>query len=153
MKIIVISDTHGEHRALGRLSGDVLVHCGDFALGERDQAAALAELDAWFAQQAFRHVLCVGGNHDFLVEARQARGQRVFQHAVCLEDQTVDIDGVRFHGAPWVPELTQWAHFRAAPALVEAWSRIPDDVDVLVTHTPPQGILDRNSRGRPRKSG
>jgi len=32
-------------------------------------------------------------------------------------------------------------------ALGEAWLRIPDDVDVLITHTPPAGVLDVSSRG------
>ena len=29
MRLVVISDTHGDHEQLGVLDGDVLVHCGD----------------------------------------------------------------------------------------------------------------------------
>lgn len=148
MKIVIISDTHGEHAKLGRLSGDVLIHCGDFALGHERQEAALYELDRWFAEQAFRHIVCVGGNHDFLVEEKKTRGEQIFRNAICLEDVSVEIDGVKFHGAPWTPELTQWAHYRPTAELQRAWEMVPEDVDVLVTHSPPRGILDRNSRGK-----
>ena len=33
-------------------------------------------------------------------------------------------------------------------ALREKWSRIPANTDVLITHTPPAGILDRSRRGQ-----
>lgn len=148
MKVVVISDTHGHHEGLGELTGDVMVHCGDFEMGSSGRAGPLQALDAWFARQRFRHVLCVGGNHDFLAEQRQARGESVFRHARCLCDETVEIDGFTFHGSPWVPELAHWAHYRNATALAAAWEQIPDQVDVLITHTPPRGILDRNSQGR-----
>lgn len=148
MKIVIISDTHGEHAKLGRLSGDVLIHCGDFALGDVDQAAVLSDLDRWFAAQDFRHVICVGGNHDFLVEEKKIRGEQVFRHAICLEDEGLEIDGFTFFGAPWVPELRQWAHFLTPSELQRAWERIPENLDVLITHTPPRGILDRSSRGK-----
>lgn len=148
MKLVFISDTHGDHAKLGSLSGDVLIHCGDFSLGERGADAALRDLDAWFSRQDFKHILCTGGNHDFLAEEITSRGKRVFEHAVCLTDQVFEIDGFKFYGAPWVPELTEWAHFLAPEELARAWSRIPSDVDVLITHTPPRGILDSNSQGK-----
>ena len=148
VKIVVISDTHGQHETLGELEGDVLIHCGDFCLDQRDAEADIASLDAWFARQRFRLIVCTGGNHDFEVEARRARGETVFRHAVCLQDEGVSLDGVKFHGAPWTPELSAWAHFKSERDLREAWSRIPDDTDVLISHTPPSGTLDQNSRGK-----
>ena len=30
----------------------------------------------------------------------------------------------------------------------EKFSLIPDDIDILITHTPPEGILDNGPRGR-----
>jgi predicted phosphodiesterase len=95
MKIVIISDTHGDHARLGRLSGDVLIHCGDFAVGHDNQEAALRDLDRWFAEQSFERVICVGGNHDFLVEERMAKGLDVFRHAECLQDQTLEIGGLK----------------------------------------------------------
>lgn len=28
------------------------------------------------------------------------------------------------------------------------WSKVPKEVDILVTHTPPLGILDKNHKGK-----
>jgi Icc-related predicted phosphoesterase len=148
MKVVVISDTHGDHAKLSGLSGDVLVHCGDFSLGHNGAHEVLEDLDAWFGLQPFKHILCTGGNHDFLVEELSIRGQRIFRNATYLEDEAVEIEGFKFYGTPWVPELTEWAHYLTGDELARAWSKIPADVDVLVTHTPPKGILDSNSRGK-----
>lgn len=148
MKFYIISDTHGEHAKLGRLSGDVLIHCGDFAIGSHNEEATLKDLDHWFGEQAFGQVICVGGNHDFLVEEKRRRGEPIFRNAVCLQDELLEVGGIRFYGAPWVPELTEWAHFLAPVELQRAWQRIPQDLDVLITHTPPRGIRDLNSRGQ-----
>lgn len=55
---------------------------------------------------------------------------------------------VNFFGSPWQPSFCDWA-FNAdiGPELAEKWKAIPNDVDVLITHGPPRGILDRNSDG------
>ena len=34
------------------------------------------------------------------------------------------------------------------PHFLKKWAHIPDNVDVLITHTPPAGILDRSRHGR-----
>jgi len=148
MRLVVISDTHSGHEALGALSGDVLIHCGDGLNAFEPASDELQKLDEWFGRQSFAAILYVGGNHDFKIQRRAAEGEAVFQHATYVEDRTFTISGVRFYGSPWIPELADWAYYRSAPDLQERWSAIPDDVDVLITHTPPHGILDRNSRGK-----
>jgi Icc-related predicted phosphoesterase len=148
LKIVVVSDTHGQHERLGILSGDVLIHCGDFGVGDRNGQKSIADLDSWFSRQRFRSIICIGGNHDFLAEELQSRGKPVFRHAIYLEDESATLDGLVFYGAPWVPELASWAHYRTADELKRAWAKIPENVDVLITHTPPKGILDKNSNGR-----
>ncbi|WP_415921681.1 metallophosphatase domain-containing protein [Tateyamaria sp. SN6-1] len=147
MKIVVISDTHGDHAALGPLSGDVLIHCGDVEHLFRRDPQALSRMDAWFGQQDFAHILCIGGNHDLTLEAHVGAGTDPFRNATFLHDSAAVIDGVTFHGAPWVPQLRDHAFFADDDALRAAWAAIPAQVDVLITHTPPAGILDVSSRG------
>lgn len=146
MKIVVISDTHGDQETLGVLSGDVLIHCGDALLAGSNQQEQLDSLDQWFSKQNFKLVLCVGGNHDFLLEDYSSRGIPPFKHAMYLEDQAIEYKGVKFYGSPWIPELDQWAYYQNALDITQKWSAIPEDTDVLVTHTPPLGIFDRNSQ-------
>jgi Icc-related predicted phosphoesterase len=55
---------------------------------------------------------------------------------------------VRFWGSPWQPWFHDWAfNLPRGPKLREVWDRIPADTDVLVTHGPPRGILDRTIVG------
>jgi Icc-related predicted phosphoesterase len=148
MKIVIISDTHAKHEELGMLRGDVMIHCGDsgFGFGASDLVVDL--LDDWFGRQAFGLILCIGGNHDFGLQARVGVRDPVFRNAVYLQDDSVRYRGFTFYGAPWVPELAAWAFYLAPDDIREKWERIPDTTDILITHSPPHGVLDRNSRGK-----
>ena len=143
MRLVVVGDTHGMHEELGTLEGDVLVHCGDFCDGFREDPRDIANVDSWFERQRFELILCVGGNHDFGAQRRVDCGEPVFQHAVWLLDQAYVHRGVKFYGSPWLPHLQAWAFYQSAENLCAKWALIPDDTDVLVTHTPPFGILDQ----------
>jgi len=147
MKIVIISDTHGHHEKLGTLSGDVLIHCGDFENLFAQTNAAIDQMDAWFGQQDFDQILCIGGNHDRLLEDRVTKVAQPFANAVYLQDSGFVHKGVKFYGVPWVPQLIQHAFYADDAALHAAWAGIPADTDVLITHTPPAGILDVSSRG------
>merc|ERR1711920_271717 len=48
------------------------------------------------------------------------------------------------YGSPWQPEFCDWAFMlpRGQP-MREIWTRVPQNVDVLLTHTPPYGFGDR----------
>lgn len=148
MRIVITSDTHGKHCELGNLSGDVLIHCGDFCDGFQPDPNDIQRIDDWFAVQSFRKILCIGGNHDFVAQNHTGPAP-LFQNATYLVDSSIEIDGLRFYGAPWVPMLERWAYYLSDDELREKWSLIPDDTDVLITHTPPWHTLDspRNSSG------
>lgn len=145
VRIVVISDTHGWHEELDVQSGDVLIHCGDFEDLFAGDAGMLDRADAWLARQNFEKILCTGGNHDRELERRVRTGQQPLAHAHFLQESGLTIHGLKFWGAPWVPMLDGHAFFAEDKKLETAWSRIPEDVDVLITHTPPAGVLDRSS--------
>jgi Icc-related predicted phosphoesterase len=64
-----------------------------------------------------------------------------------LQDSGVTIGGVRFYGSPWTPEFNAWAfNLARGAALRRRWAQIPRTTDVLITHGPPRGILDRVGR-------
>ena len=148
MRIVVISDTHGKHDEIGVLSGDVLIHCGDSCNGFRSDPADVVRLDAWFGRQRFDRILCIGGNHDFALQELTADGRRALHNAEYLEDREYRYKGLRFYGSPWTPELPEWAYFQPDHAIASRWARIPDDTDVLITHTPPRDVLDRDRSGQ-----
>lgn len=143
MRVVFTSDTHGKHAQLGTLHGDVLIHCGDFCNGLDNDGHSIAELDEWFARQDFAVILCVGGNHDFLAATQHAAGRSVFRHASYLVDSRYEYRGVVFYGAPWLPDLDGWANYLPDGPRKKKWALVPPDTDVLITHTPPRGILDQ----------
>ncbi|MEM0923379.1 MAG: metallophosphoesterase [Pseudomonadota bacterium] len=144
----MISDTHGGHEDLGILEGDVLIHCGDLEGPRSSGGEAFRDIDNWFGRQRFEVILCIGGNHDFDLEWHFKFDDQPFENAIWLHERSVTLKGLTFYGASWVPDLSRWAFFADDPALRAAWARIPSDVDVLVTHTPPAGVLDVSSAGR-----
>lgn len=147
-RVSVISDTHDRHGEIDLPAGDLLIHCGDmFNLSDR-AAQQVGAMDEWFGRQKFERILCTGGNHDRQLEAALKQHPQPFRNAYFLSDEMVEYRGLKIFGAPWVPELKSHAFFRERSALAAAWARIPADIDILVTHTPPRGILDTSSRGR-----
>jgi Icc-related predicted phosphoesterase len=148
MRLVIVSDTHGRHDDLGVLEGDVLIHCGDSGNGFQRDPRDADRLDDWFARQKFDAILCIGGNHDFALEQRSVAGSEVLQNAVFLKDGCFEHDGVLFYGSPWTPELVGWAFYLEPERAESTWSKIPLETDVLITHSPPAGILDANRRGR-----
>jgi Icc-related predicted phosphoesterase len=147
LDIAIVSDTHGQHEELGAPHGDTLIHCGDGCDGHRDDPGMHDRLDAWLARQRFDAIFAVGENQDFEFERRTQAGTSVFRAARALVDETVTCAGLRIHGSPWTPQLAEWAFFGSDARRRAAWAVVPSGVDILVTHTGPSGILDRNRHG------
>lgn len=149
MKIVAISDTHGMLDKVRVPEGDVLIHCGDLLNhGTAKEFFAeihkLAELG-----RGYEHVLYCPGNHDFFVQENQylAKETCLNMNITLLLDKEEVIDGVKFYGTPWTPIFYDWA-FNAPPEkLTTLFSFIPEDTDILVTHGPAYGILDRTVFG------
>lgn len=125
--------------------GDVLIHAGDLLQhGSLDELAVAAD---WLASLPHRRKIVVAGNHEVCLERRPTEARAVLERVprlTYLEDSAVTIDGVVFHGSPWQPRFRIWAFGAARGAeLAAKWARIPDRVDVLVTHGPPRGFGDR----------
>jgi len=50
--------------------------------------------------------------------------------------------GYKFYGTPYIPFYDEWSFYRENQELEKFWKMIPNDTDILITHTPPEGILD-----------
>ena len=147
MKLVCISDTHGDHQQVELPAGDVLIHCGD--LTGHGTLEETREVMDWFGQQAFAHKLCIAGNHDTFMEAepQMAAGFAEEAGVQLLNDSGCRIGGVNFWGSPITPRFMHWAFMRDPGAPIEAhWNLIPKNTDVLITHGPPKGIMDEIQR-------
>lgn len=92
-------------------------------------------------------VAVIAGNHDWVCARKPRLARRVLSHATYLCDTRATIAGYQFYGSPWQPRFFDWAFNLDPPQLRQVEARVPANVDVLITHTPPQGIFDRTARG------
>jgi predicted phosphodiesterase len=141
-RLVVVSDTHGFHDRIALPDGDVLVHCGDFCShGLEEEARAFAD---FFRAQRHPHKVVIAGNHDRCLERAPALAAELFAGASYLFDSGATVAGLRFWGAPWQPWFLDWAfNLPRGEPLREKWQLIDERTDVLVTHGPPQHVLDR----------
>lgn len=133
MKILHLSDTHGYHRRLRDLpEADVVVHSGDICMVGSEQEAI--DFLNWFCDLPYKHKIFICGNHDDCLYGANIDGLDENVHYLC--NSGVTIDGVKFYGVPMFMGdcITQRQE--------RNYSKIPADVDVLITHMPPYGVLD-----------
>ena len=133
MTILHISDTHGRHRKLKDLPpADVLVHSGDFTMaGTEDEAIEFLE---WFIDLPHPHKILIAGNHDDCLRGEAIEGLPDNCHY--LDCSGVNIHGVSFYGIPLFMQDLMEGNMESK------YEDIPADIDVLITHQPPLGILD-----------
>jgi len=144
MHITLISDTHFQHKKLQLEGGDMLIHAGDLC-GHGTEAEAVAFMK-WFEEQPFTHKIFIAGNHDWFFQEYGATyiSQLIPKNIHYLNDSGVEIEGFKIWGSPIQPEFFDWAFNRKRGAEInQHWKLIPKDTDILITHGPPFGILDR----------
>ena len=142
VRLVCISDTHGMHeRISGKLpEGDILIHAGDL-LGH-GTVEELVDVNDWLAQQPHPHKIVIAGNHDAAFQTTPEDARTALTSATYLEDSGIDILGLTFWGSPWTPRFMNWYFMLQPGEEAQCWDKIPDDVDVLITHGPPKRILD-----------
>ena len=147
MKIWHISDTHGSHKSLVIPEGiDVVIHSGDCS-NYRDpynNESEVRDFIDWFSGVDIPTKIYVAGNHDTSIEKGLIMGNDFTDNGITyLENESIVLDGIKIFGSPHTPQFGQWAFMKARHKLERVWGMaIDDDVDVIVTHGPPKGILD-----------
>ena len=146
MDLVLIADTHLQHADLVVPDGDVLIHAGDFSEGSgRSGYECTQDFLDWFTLQPHKHKIFIAGNHDFWAEKnrRQLAEEARTRGLIYLMDEWTEIDNVKFWGTPWVPGLPNWAfHERSIDYANRRLAHTDTDVDVMISHGPPRGILD-----------
>lgn len=168
MKIVHISDTHGGkgHTKLNIPECDVLIHSGD--IGGRTNNFELADFLIWFEKQPARQKIWTPGNHDIILDKDWVNRTSATDSVLAMVlkanyDSAQDLlkayptikylvnkdfvfEGVKFYGSPFTPSFHRayWA-FNAdrGEEIKKVWARIPSDVNVLITHGPAFGVLDK----------
>ena len=145
-KIVCLSDTHNCNELINVPDGDVLIHAGD-ATG-RGTIDEIIAFNKWFANLPHRHKIFVAGNHDWLFETNNRYARSLLDSSIYyLQDSSVEVQGLKIYGSPWQPRFFDWAfNLMRGAELAEKWKLAPNELDVLITHGPPFGILDEVPR-------
>lgn len=173
LKIVTISDTHGQKFSHLIPECDVLIHAGDVCPN--------TDHSYWYQNQWLtgsfleelkkvnaKHIIFIMGNHDYAGdEYRKSHKEDWFRKQLpsnvhYLRDSGVTIDGISFWGTPWVVNLPRWAFSKQSPnddainfpkyksygkdqsdELREIYSSIPENLDFLISHGPAYGFCDQ----------
>lgn len=155
-KIDLISDTHNKHNQLNGFleGGELLIHAGD--ISGRGTLKEIESFVSWYESLDFEHKIFIAGNHDFLFEQEYEKSRDIlsnYKSIDYLQDELITLfkkdsdEEIKIWGSPWNPKFYDWAFNleRNSDIMKSKWDMIPGDIDILVTHTPPHGVLDRNT--------
>lgn len=176
MIIDCISDLHGHYPQLE--GGDLLIVAGDLTAKDsfkeyQEFGDWIAQQN-----EKYKYSVVIAGNHDNRLYKHTKINDWVANYGICYledsgtefvywEDEYQSIPGmlsveikkpirksVKIWGSPWTKTFEGMnPHAKAFTVdteekLAEKWALIPDDIDILITHSPPWGILDKTSDGR-----
>ena len=120
---------------------DLLIIAGDLCPDGMEQYEWLdGPFRAWLDAAPARHVVAPWGNPDFCAPYGRIPPQL---RCTFLVDESIEIEGLLVHGTPWTTPFSRWAFSEDEDVLEGCFSRIPDKVDILVSHSPPYGWHDR----------
>lgn len=145
MNFLCLSDTHGKHRLLKNLPvADVIIHAGDISKDGSERSCV--DFMNWFSKLDYKYKIFIAGNHDFFFESESQKylEKVIPADLIYLNDSAIRIEGITIWGSPITPRFFDWAFNRdRGKDINKHWKIIPSDTDILITHGPPLGILDR----------
>lgn len=161
MKFVAISDTHNQHSKLELPEADVIIHAGDCTgTGTTKQIKEFCE---WYGSLDYKYKILVAGNHDWGFEENPRKHRAICEenNIIYLQDSGCEIMGVNIWGSPQTPEFCDWAFNcwrteeewlvdrqddilgKGYDFIGKYWDKVPANTDILVTHGPAYGILDK----------
>jgi len=154
MKLMAISDMHGNLTGIDPSGCGICVIAGDFAelrnLGKwhvSDQRKWIQnKFIPWIKNYPGTEFVIVPGNHDMCMDPNVTSRYPEIRwdiawpsNAHILIDRGIEIAGLKIYGTPHIPIISHvWAFEQYSDSLTNKFSRIPAGLDILVTHTPPR---------------
>jgi len=170
IKITCISDTHTKTNDLILPEGDILIHCGDFTrIGRKKE---IMQFNEFMKNQKFKHKMVIAGNHDLVFDSdnydylvniykdKYKKGELVtyeearnlLKDCIYLENSGIRLMNINFWGYP-VSSCPVYGAFNYDSESNESkikgfLDKVPNDIDIFISHGPPQGILDKIYDGK-----
>ena len=166
MKFGILSDIHGypplDEDRKELVTCDVVCLCGDVFEGTHLEDFANEQIIDWMKSltDAGKRVIMTPGNHDIMLYRGWLESNnlpidnycRHIWHAypftaedlkkMCscevLIDEGTTVNDIKIWGTPWSPLFCNWSFMQDENDLYEKFSKIPKDVNVVLSHTPPR---------------
>lgn len=148
MIIDCIADLHGYYPKLE--GGDLLIVAGD--LTARDLRDEYIHFCRQIRHSGYKKIIVVAGNHDNLMQ-KEPEFFLSDEQVSYLCDSGTEFEGLKIWGSPWTTTFpginTNCCAFTKNNdmELYKKWELIPDDIDILITHSPSFGNFDITTRG------
>ena len=139
--------------------GDVLIHSGDFTY--TGYPKEVLDFNEFLGKQDFQYKIVIAGNHELTFDLENYKNlsklyknhkyksynaeqiKKSLTNCIYLEDSSCEVFNYKIYGSPWQPDFPEWAFYAAqGEEIHQKWKKIPDDVDILITHNPPFNIMD-----------
>ena len=148
MKLLLFSDLHSDFRTAAKLveiskNVDIVVGAGDFCIGRRGLQKIINEL-----ARIKKPAVLVPGNSESDEELKEAC--RLWQSAHVLHGRQATIHDFTFFGLGGGIPITpfgSWSYDFSEDEAFELLGDCPPGC-ILVSHSPPKGVLDLSSGGR-----
>jgi predicted phosphohydrolase len=140
LRLVLLSDTHELHRAIEVPDGNILIHAGGFTMFS-ESMEEVADFNKWLGELPHRYKIVVPGNHEFFLEADPS-DCFMLDNALVLINEGTEIEGLRIWGSPVTPMYGGAFGLSSAKDRKRLYAQIPQNIDVLISHGPPYGILD-----------
>lgn len=157
MIITLISDTHTKHNEITKdlPGGDLIIHAGDWT--SMGYPREMKNFLNWYESLDYNWKVYIAGNHELGFRDNTLETYDIIEFYEetldYLEDGLKLIGGfdepvsehLKIYGSPWQPEFCGWAFNlpRDGWELEQKWNDIPLDTDILITHGPAFGVLDK----------
>lgn len=146
-RIYHLSDSHGFHFEfkIPDVEIDIVIHSGDESnhnIPAINHGECLDFLE-WYSQFPAKYKILVAGNHSTAIANGLVSKKTIESFGIIyLENEYVEIEGIKIFGSPYTPTFGTWAFMKARNTINRLWNNFTDPADILVLHGPPKGILD-----------
>jgi Icc-related predicted phosphoesterase len=146
LSFVCISDMHGE-LPKEVPNGDFLLLAGDLGPNVNCAWSEAKWFDeifySWLEALPHKRKIVIAGNHDFAFETH-LNSISFPSDVIYLCDSGIVIDGIQFWGSPrnCTKNPQVWAFAGTDDMLAHYWDLIPENIEILLTHTPPKMTLD-----------
>ena len=129
------------------IAGDFSCHFGFSKWAMKNQRDWIYdEFNAWIQSFPETIFVVVAGNHDLCLDPSKTYQYPEINWNIewpknCryLHDSNTEISGIKFYGTPYIPIINYiWAFESNNQVLKQKFNNIPENIDILITHTPPR---------------